>query len=473
MSPFFLTRRFDLFLLLACGGALSVALSHPTYFSDPRPLGVAIFLQLTAAILWNYRERFFPFLILAFLWAGMPLPLTEVWVSGRWFLLALGAIAGVILYTARQDFSFRTLDLLALACFLAAAVSALVSTYPRVALLKAASLFLLFLFAGTGARLAVLGRETRFFAGLLIACEWLVYGSTIAYFVLKLEAFGNRNSLGVVMGVVAFPILLWGWFISGSSFQRTRRAFALLLCLLLLFSSYERAGIMAALLSSSILCLSLRRYRFLAAGLALALVTAFLVSAVEPLESGPRTDDGSLTSRFVYKGKREQGILGSRKTVWDQTLSSLRLHPWFGTGFGTSPTFDETSEVSDTFSSTAQVNREHGNSYLEIAEWVGLLGVAPFLLMLGIIATNVFRVVLWMRRTGSAASYSVPLAMFVAGALAHAAFEDWLFAAGYHTCVLFWSFAFVLPELVPTRIAGHYSDPRRGFPSPGPIQAAA
>jgi len=54
-----------------------------------------------------------------------------------------------------------------------------------------------------------------------------------------------------------------------------------------------------------------------------------------------------------------------------------------------------------------------------------------------------------MRQTGSASSYAVPLTLFLAGALVHAGFEDWLFAVGYHTCVLFWSFAFVLPDLLP------------------------
>jgi len=439
-------------MILGCAGVLTVALLRPYYFSDPRLLGSLIFLQLTAAILWRYQQRFFLFLILIFLWAGTPLPMHDVWTVGRWFVLGVGAATGVVLWTRIPHRPFAGLHLAAAGCVLAALASALVSAYPEVAFLKAASLFLLFLFGAAGARLAIAGREGKFFSGLLLGCELLVYGTALLYFVAHIEAFGNRNSLGVAMGVVAFPILLWGLMISAQPGVRRRRMFALLLCLLLLFASYERAGIVAALVSFTIVCISLRRYRLLIEGLAVALAIAVLASAIAPPRNASVSDDGSLTSRFVYKGKREDGVFASRRTVWDQTLSSLEVHPWFGTGFGTSSTFDEKTEISDKFSSADQVNREHGNSYLEIAEWVGLLGVTPFLLLLGLIVTHVCRVLWWMRQTGSPFSYAVPLAIFLIGGLAHAGFEDWLFAVGYHTCVLFWSFAFVLPDLLPNRV---------------------
>ena len=40
--------------------------------------------------------------------------------------------------------------------------------------------------------------------------EIVVYLSAFVYLVLHLPVFGNPNSLGAVMGVVAVPLLLWG-----------------------------------------------------------------------------------------------------------------------------------------------------------------------------------------------------------------------------------------------------------------------
>jgi len=435
-------------LLCAIFGTL-IAVYQPGYLSDVRLLGGLIFLQMLAALLWSYRQRFFLALIVAFLWAGTAVPLKGAWTTGRWFVLAAGALAGIVIYLKDQNHHFGFFHLVAFCCVLMAVVSALVSAYPRMALLKAISLLLLFLYAAAGARLAVIGREAKFLAGLVLGCEILVYLSAFAYFVLHLELYGNRNSLGVVMGVVALPFLLWGLFISGQQTIRWRRAFALLLCVLLLLASYERAGIGAAVISSSLLCFGLRQYRVFIKGLAVAVAAAVFVAAFVHRPEAPASEDTSVASIFLYKGKPEAGLLGSRKPVWDETMDSLRAHPWFGTGFGTSATDFDKSDVSASYASAQQTTREHGNSYLAILEWVGYLGVAPFLLLLLLLLLDVGRVVLWMRRTGNAFSPVVPLAVFVVGALAHAGFEDWLFAVGYHTCVFFWALAFIFVDFVP------------------------
>ncbi|HXY15194.1 MAG TPA: O-antigen ligase family protein [Terriglobales bacterium] len=437
--------------VVACMVVLYSVIFRPSYYTDPTLLSGVIFLQLLVAVLWNFREAFFPALIFVFLLAGMAVPAHEVWISVRWIVLAVGATVGLLWWLRHNYLPLGLLHLLALACVLTATVSAFVSSYPDVALLKSLSLLLLFVYAVTGARAALIGREEKFFAGLLLACELLVYISAIAYFPLRLELFGNRNSLGVVMGVVALPFLLWGTFVSESRSLRRRRILAVLLCQLLLLSSYERAGIIAALTSSTLFCIALRRYRFLLTSFVVALATAVIVATVVPLPAVNQSDDGSMTSRFVYKGKREAGVLASRKTVWEKTLSSLQQHPWFGTGFGTSATAYDKTQVNEKFSSVGQVTREHGNSYLEIAEWVGLVGFAPFAALLLLLVGKVARILLWIRRTGLSSSPAVPLAIFVVGALVHAGFEDWLFAVGYHTCVLFWIFAFMLSDFVPSR----------------------
>jgi hypothetical protein len=99
--------------------------------------------------------------------------------------------------------------------------------------------------------------------------------------------------------------------------------------------------------------------------------------------------------------------------------------------------------------SDPQFTREHGNSYLAIAEWVGLLGVLPFFFLIGLSAVNAARVMAYLRRTGNVFSPGVPLATVVIAGLVHAAFEDWLFAVGYYVSVFFWVTAFALVDYVP------------------------
>jgi hypothetical protein len=124
----------------------------------------------------------------------------------------------------------------------------------------------------------------------------------------------------------------------------------------------------------------------------------------------------------------------------------------FGTGYGTSPTGEDPGLDFGTVASTSEAAREHGSSYITIAEWVGLLGALPFVAILAVTAANVWRVCTWMRRTANPRHYSIPLAMVALSGLVHASFEDWLFAVGSYLCVFFWFFAFLLADLVPAAV---------------------
>ena len=442
LSRFF----FPAMIVISCLFAAYSVVFRPAYFSNSDDLATLLFLQVLLAAIWNYRARFFPLLLAVFLWAGMVLPLNVAWTSGRWIVLAVGALVGLIVYARDQRYSFATFHLMAVFCVLAALVSAAVSAYPNLAFLKATSLLLLFLYGSTGARLAVMGREASFFSTLLLGCELLVYLTAISYFILRSEIFGNPNSMGAVMGVAAVPLLLWGILVSQRPTTRWRRTFAFALALLLLFSSYARAGIAGAVVSCILLCLALRRYGLMLRGLGLALALAAFVAAVVPLHQQPSE---SLASAFVYKGERGDGILASRRPIWDETVSSIQEHPWFGSGFGTSPTSSEVVQQPANFASLRQASREHGNSYLAITEWVGLVGDIPFFALVVSIIVNVGRVLAQTRRTGNVFSPAVPLAGVLAAGLVHAAFEDWLFAVGYYLCIFFWALAFMMVDALP------------------------
>jgi O-antigen ligase len=437
-------------IIVGCLGAGYLAMTRPGYLSNEQYLGALVLLQIVLVALWNFRSRFFVLIVISFLLAGIDIPGRGAWIAARWFVLIVGALAGYLAYMKEREHRFGAFHLVAFFCVVAATVSAVVSSYPTQALMKASSLLLLFLYGASGMRLAVLGRERRFILSFLLGCEILTYITGVCYFLAGLHFFGNPNSLGAVAGVVLAPTLLWGVFISEDLMQRRRRTFALMLAVLLLLSSYARAGMLAAFLSCGLMCLMLRQYRFLIKGVAFLFIAAIFVAILLP---PPESESTSVVSTFLFKGKSETNILGSRKSPWDQTVSEVKQNPFFGTGYGTSATsYDFTTENLQ-YISLDETSREHGDSYLEIVEWVGLLGVVPFYALVLIVLLNARRVLVWMRRTGNQFSLAVPLTAIMVAGVVHAAFEDWLFAVGYYLSVVFWALAFVLVDVLPQPVA--------------------
>ena len=436
-------------ILVGLSLALYFIYSHLQYFRDVSFLGGILLLEVIIASLWKYDQRFFVLLMIAFVWAGMNVPLQGAWTAGRWVVLSAGAVVGFIVWTKTPRRPFGSLHLIAFFCICAAFVSATVSPFIQMASLKALSLLLLFLYCAAGARMAAFGREDRFFRGLLWGSEIAVYVTAICYFGLGQPIWGNPNSLGAAMGIGLFPILLWGWFTSDRSVVRRRRLSALLLCTYLVFLSGARAGMASVVTVTFIFCFCLHQYKLLAKVAALVLL---LVAVTGVLAPGTLKPLGDLKDEILYKGHKEEGIMGSRRTPWEKSIATIKEHPLFGTGYGTSPTGEDPGLGFQRFASTAKTVRENGSSYMTLAEWVGLLGVLPFVALLALTVSNVWKVCAWMNRTADPRHYSIPLAMVVLAGLVHAAFEDWLFAVGYYLCVFFWAFAFLLADLVPDAV---------------------
>jgi len=464
-------------LVLAAGATIVfyLLIARPQYLASYSTLAIFIGAELLLASVVKYKKAFFPILITVFLLAGAHIPVQGAFLQGRWIVLGVGAVAGLAVYITEGKHRFSAFHLLALLCVLAAAVSASVSQYPEESGLKAASLMLLFLYVACGARLAVPGLNPEFFfRKLLLACEVLVWITAILYLFLHFEIFGNPNSLGAVMGVAVIPMLLWGLLTTPTQTRRIGLGVELAVAALLLMNSFARAVIGAAIVACLLLCLSLRRYRLLIKGTMASIVIAIAVITIVPHSvRGPDIDSSqSVKSAFLYKGKMSSGVFGSRRSVWQQTWDSIRQNPWFGTGFGTSIISGDINNLR--FSGPhfdSWVQREHGNSYLAIAEWTGLLGVLPFYLLLALIGTNVTRVFRWLRRTGDVFSPSAPAAAIVAAGLCHAMFEDWMFAVGYYLCVFFWAIAFIMVDVLP-RASIVYA-PEMFVPSPVQYAGAA
>ncbi|MGC2184508.1 MAG: O-antigen ligase family protein [Terriglobales bacterium] len=446
--------------------AAGAALYRPAYLGNAYYLGGLLFLQGLLAAIWKYEQRFFPVLVVAFLWAGMSVPFSTVWTAGRWAVLALGAIVGFALYIRSERPRFSTFHLVAVFTVLAALVSAAVSSFPMLSFMKALSLLLLFLYASTGARLALGGREEKFFPRLLLVVEMMVYASAAFYLVLRNPIYGNPNSLGAIMGVVAVPVLFWGVLTVEGKTRQRRAIFVLMLSVGLLFYSQARAGILAALISCCLTCVALRRYRLLIQGTVAFACMAALSVAFTPsqsIEDMPvQRQDSSLAMTFLYKGHEEGGLLESRLTPWDETVAVIGQHPWFGSGFGTGLNSSDEDVAVGEYSTVSAATREHGNSYLAILEGVGLLGVLPFVTLVVALALKVGGVFVWLRRTANVRHYVTPVAMVLIAGLIHASFEDWLFAVGYYLTVFFWVLAFsfldILPSAAPVAISRPITD---------------
>lgn len=433
-------------IVVVMGAVVYFAYSHPGYFTSQTYLGGLLFLELMAGAVWLYRRVFFPLVIVTFLLAGVDLPLGSIWTMGRWVVLALGAMVGTTIMLRERRYSFGLFHVLAFFSVLAALMSAAVSRYTVVSSLKVLSLFLLFVYAATGARLAVANREGRFFSGLLSGCEIFVAAIAVLY-LLGREVMGNPNSLGAVMGVAAAPLLLWGVLLKQERFSYRRRVFLFAIAMYLTFVSHARAGILAALISCTLLCVVMRKFSLLAQGVGIMLVLITVTAIFQPEVFSASV--ASFTSTIVYKGKNPtEGLLGSRESPWQDTVDTIHEHFWFGTGFGTSDNGQDPTDNLGKFASSSTTSTEHGSSYLEIVAWTGMLGVLPFLLLLGFLAKKIFETVVWMVKTANPSHPAVPLAIFMIAALLHAAFEDWLFAPGYYLCAFYWSIAFIFVDQV-------------------------
>jgi O-antigen ligase len=431
--------------------ALYFTYTHLQYFGNAYFLGEIVLLEVIIACLWKFEQRFFVLLVLSFIFAGMNVPLQSSWNAGRWVVLAAGAVFGFVMWTKAPGKSSTALDLIAFFCVCSAFVSAGVSAFVSMASLKALSLMLLFLYCVSGARLAAIGREKHFFRGLVRGCEILVYVTAVYYLGLHNSVWGNPNSLGAVMSVGTFPILLWGWFTSDRHGEKLRLLLALLICTYLVFFSMARAAMIAQATVTIVFCVCLRQYKLLVKLAALCLLLVALAGMLFPDALDHSVEQFKDT--LLYKGHKEEGLLSSRRSPWERSMASIKARPFFGSGYGTSPTGEDPGLRFGRYTSSAETARENGNSYINIIEWVGLLGVLPFFMLLGVTVRNMWRVFAWMRRTANPGHYSIPLAMVVLAGLVHANFEDWLFAVGYYLCVYFWALAFLLGDLAPSAAA--------------------
>lgn len=455
-------------LPVCCLGFLvgGILILRPGYFATASGLATLIGAEVLLAVACNFQKAFFPAVLVCFLIAGTALPFRNELLQARWVILGIGAVLGIAVSLRTHLQRFNVFHLVALFCVLSAFVSSLVSAYPGESRLKAISLFLLFVYVATGARTSVTRDAERLFRSLLRGAEALLIATAVLYLGFRWEFLGNPNSLGAVMAVMILPLLLWGYLTANSRRERLRIGVELLVALLLLFSSFARASIAASVISCILVCWTAREFRLLTKGIVAAGILAFCVVLFVPRHAeAPKWDKNeSITTVFLYKGKQEDGFLGSRRGVWQKTWDVIREKPWFGSGFGTSHVDRDMTRLEYAqHHFDSWVIREHGNSYLAIAEWTGLLGVVPFFALVVLVGSNAVKILIFVRRTHHLSSPALPAAAIAISGLVHATFEDWMFAVGYYVCVFFWANAFILNDLVPAPLVTY---------SPAPIMAS-
>ncbi len=148
----------------------------------------------------------------------------------------------------------------------------------------------------------------------------------------------------------------------------------------LAFHSLSRAGLAAALVSSGMLCLALRKYGMVLKGAGIIVILVAAAAIVQP--EAASNSVSYLTSSVVYKGNTEGSLLASRQSPWQAAVDSISSHFWFGTGLGTAENSNNPTGRGGMFSSSTDVTTEHGSSYLSIVAGVGVIGVLPFSLLL-------------------------------------------------------------------------------------------
>jgi O-antigen ligase len=457
-------KSVKIFPLLAAASVFFLfylSVRRPYLFGESNVLALLV-LVVAGFIASQYETHFWAIMIAVFFWAGSAFPLAGPMSLFRWVVLGLGAFLGLAYYVrSSTKIPFNYLHLLGLFTVIAAFASAIVSVNPVITVLKALSLAALFVYASIGARVLWSRNPEPFVRKLVLMAEVLVYFLAICY-AAGFEVWGSSNSLGLIMGCLCWPVLLWRFILPPSRHGSRRRFIALLVCGALLVLSLSRASLAAACLTSTFLLFGARRYRTLLLGVSLFAVILLSTFLVAP----GRFQDASET--LIYKKGDRGNVMDSRQKPWERSLRTFREHPWLGLGFGAA---DNSTDQRLTYATQGQLTRERGSSYLTMLETTGLLGTLPCALLILALIVEIWRTFLWLRRTGKVNQPAVVAAAIILAGLMNACFEDWMFAVGYYMSVIFWVLALSLrdwmacpvsPDVQPVTVAVQGSFALRG-----------
>lgn len=187
---------------------------------------------------------------------------------------------------------------------------------------------------------------------------------------------------------------------------------AMLVCLLLTFS---RGSFVA--IGASLVLLGAIRYRRILPLLALVLVLILIL---------PQTREYilHLQAGFLIQDRATEMRMGEYKDA----LRLISRYPWFGVGFGGTPSIDIYIGVS--------------NVYLLIAEEMGLIGLGVFLLIMGLFFAYAWTAWRAMERDSEAEPLLLGLAAALFGAMVGGLTDHYFFNLDFpHSVSMFWLYA--------------------------------
>ena len=448
--------------LLAAGSIIFLLLlsfKRPYLFGETSLVAVLV-LVITAVIASLYKTHFWSILVGTFFWAGSSVPLSGAMGIFRWILLGVGAFLAIAYYARMAHrIAFNHLHLLGAFTVIAAFASAMVSVSPVITVLKSLSLIALFVYASVGVRVLWSKDPRPFVHNLVLLAEVLVYISALGS-LASFEVWGNPNSLGLIMGCLCWPVLLWRLILPANGRGTPRSVISLLLCSALLLVSLSRASILAAFLSSMFMLVGARRYRTILAGSAVFAAIMLNLFLLTPARFQAASDT------MLYKTGERGKLMDSRQRPWERSLRNFRDHPWLGLGFGVA---DNSADSKFTYATRGELTRERGSSYLTMLETTGTVGTLFFGSLVLALLLEVYRVFRWLRTSGRLNQPSVLVASIVLAGLVNAFFEDWLLAVGYYMSVIFWVLALSLRDWMACPVWPDAQLPdresvRRGFP---------
>jgi O-antigen ligase len=388
-----------------------------------------------ALCLLRYRESFPLVACSVFIISTMDVPGRELYTMIRWIMLAIAGFIAFLTWTMKREtrIRFEWFHLLALLLVAVAVASTAISINPLMTALKSAAFAAMLFYSWIGIRVTLENQEQRFLEVSTKIVESVVYLLFVVYVGFGYPLFLNPNTLGGVISVICWPLLILATLKSPA-----RHAVPFALCGYLLYLSESRASYLAAFFAGCFILLALKRRLMLTT--ILIVVTAVLVAVAAYY---PYIIENQIQN-LVIKHTDTNGVMDTRVDLWAVGIANIKERPLFGGGFGVSVGRSENWQVSF---SAEDVNREKGNSYLAIAEEIGLVGsILPLCLIL-VLLKRMWQVCF----SPHIALITIAFGGVVIAGLINAFFEAWMFAAGSALGMFFWICAFLFHGLAGRR----------------------
>lgn len=267
----------------------------------------------------------------------------------------------------------------------------------------------------------------------------------------RLAAVSNPNSTGF-LAMCASCLWLAALAAPGAERRASRVAFATLACCaIVLWWTGSRASIGGFAVGVLLWAVVTQRWKLASSSVAAAAL--LFVIAPQLVRSGAEATE----AKFLRGG----GLISTRESIWEESLSAWSEQPWLGFGFGVSATAEawEAGPMGQSLGSLRD-----GSGYLGLLESVGILGSS----LLGALVVSVMYAAVrgsrgpdWVRGLAEAGL------LLLGALLANAGAEPWLLGPGSLQSFTFWAITGMIlslqsrPHTQKARTPAPWSAPQR------------